>query len=425
MTWEKGREGVFLNAKEEKKAWDLRTVSIGVLWIGLGLLYILLTQENVSGSNMALMRPIGMATALYAAFVLIRFRLFPMKVYPELWLFGLYIVAACVPGFFLAADRAAHMHMARRLAQGFAMVVSVYAFLGLTRSSRPILWLLLGASLIFAALGLAGRITYYRVFRQTLGGLNANIYARTPMFGFLACLGLMNACRGWKRIAFVPALAACAYMLLVSGSRATILSWASGTAVYIALTAPREDLRGFYRKVLLPAAAGAAVLCVVVLLIRNPYQLKSFWTRATMFFSDGNHSTSSRLAAITEALRQFARHPVFGIGAYQFRTLTAGTLDLNHAHCDLAELLMAYGLVGTALYVACAFYGARGIVRTLRLQGLKNPPAGSMAATMAGLFVAYLVMGLGDITIYEMNCQFVWAALTACGMLNRLNGTAV
>ena len=414
-----------MNAKEGKQAWDLRRISIGVLWAGLSLLYILLTLENAAGSNMALMRPIGAATAVYAVFVLFKFRLFPKRVYPELWLFGLYIAAACVPGFFLAPDRAAHMGMAKRLVQGFAMVLSVYALLGLTRSARHILWTLLAAALIFAVWGLAGGITYYRVFRQTLGGLNANIYARTPLFGFLACLGLMNARRGWRRIAFVPALAACAYMLLVSGSRTTIIAWAAGTALYIGLTAPREDLRGFYRKVLLPAAVGAAALCFVVLLIRNPYQLKSFWTRAVMFFSDGNHSTSSRLSAIAEALRQFARHPVLGIGAYQFGTLTKDTLQLNHAHCDIAELLMAYGAVGTALYIACAFYGARGVARTLRLQGLKNPPPASMAAAMAGLFAAYLVIGLGDITIYEMNCQFVWAALTACGMLNRLNGTAV
>lgn len=402
---------------------DLRAVSEAILLFGLALVYILLCFQNAAGSLMVLTKPVGALTAAYAVFVMFKFRLFPAQIYPELWLYGLYILAACIPGFFIAQDKAAHIDMAMRLVQGLAMVGSVYALVGLRRSAKPVLWILAGGAAAYAVYGLTAGFEYYRVFRQTLGNINANIFARVPLFAVPAVLGLMNEHRGWKRLAFLPLLAACAYVILVSGSRTALLACAVGVAVYIALTCPRADLKKFYLRFLLPCAAAAAVLGVGYMLLRNPYMLKSILTRISMLFSDGNNSSSLRMDSIGKALSLFAQSPVFGIGAYQFSL--HNDIVLNHAHCDIAELLMAFGAVGTLLYCAAGYYGARGIVRTLRLEGLSQPPADSMAAAMASLFVVYIVVGLADITIYEVTCQFIWGALTACGMLNRLRGPAV
>lgn len=409
-----------------KKRPDLRTASIAALSCGLALVYLLLCFQNANGSLMVLTRPIGVLTAAYAAFVLIKFRLFPGQVYPELWLYALYILSACIPGFFIAQDKAAHADIAMRLLQSLAMVASVYALMGIAKSAKPILWILTLGAAAYAIYGLTVGFEYYRVFRQTLGNINANIFARVPLFAVPAILGLMNGYRGWKRVLFLPLLAACAYVLLISGSRTAQISCILGVCVYIALTAQREDLRRFYLRCLLPCVAAVAVLGIVYMVLRNPYMLKSIATRFVMIFQDGNGSTSLRMQSIRTALNQFAHHPVFGIGAYQFKLfpLQDGSV-LNHAHCDLAELLMAFGFVGTALYCLAGYYGARGIVRMLRFEGLKNPPADSTAAAMASLFVAYIAAGLTDITIYEASCQLIWGALTACGMLNRMRGTAV
>jgi len=406
-----------------KKKPGLKEISIGVLFTGLALLYVLLCFQNAAGSLMRLVKPIGALTAAYAVFVMFKYRLFPAQIYPELWLYGLYILAACIPGFFIAQDRAAHADIAMRLVQGLAMVGSVYALMGLSRSAKPVLWILVLSAAAYAVYGLTVGFEYYRVFRQTLGNINANIFARVPLFAVPAALGLMNEYRGWKRLLFVPLLAACAYVLLISGSRTALLACGAGVLVYILLTAKRPDLKKFYLRFLLPCAGAAAVLGIVYMAVFNPYMLKSIVTRFAMLFSDGNNSSSLRMESIMKALSLFAKQPVFGIGAYQYAL--HNDIVLNHCHCDIAELLMAFGLVGTLLYAAAGYYGARGIVRTMRLEGLKNPPAGSMAAAMASLFVIYIVVGLADITVYEVTCQFIWGALTACGMLNRLNGTAV
>lgn len=406
-----------------KKKPGLKEISIAVLFTGLALLYVLLCFQNAAGSLMRLVKPIGALTAAYAVFVMFKYRLFPAQIYPELWLYGLYILAACIPGFFIAQDRAAHADIAMRLVQGLAMVGSVYALMGLSRSAKPVLWILVLGAAAYAVYGLTVGFEYYRVFRQTLGNINANIFARVPLFAFPAALGLMNEYRGWKRLLFVPLLGACAYVLLISGSRTALLACGVGVIVYIALTARRADLKKFYLRFLLPCAAVAAAAGVGYMLLKNPYMLKSIVTRFAMLFSDGNNSSSLRMESIMKALSLFADSPVFGIGAYQYAL--HNDIVLNHAHCDIAELLMAFGLVGTLLYAAAGYYGARGIVRTMRLEGLSNPPAGSMAAAMASLFVIYIVVGLADITVYEVTCQFIWGALTACGMLNRLNGTAV
>lgn len=406
-----------------KRKMGLREISIGVLFVGLALVYVLLCFQNAAGSLMKLVKPVGALTAAYAVFVMFKYRLFPAQIYPELWLYGLYILAACIPGFFIAQDRAAHMDIAMRLIQGLAMVGSVYALMGLSRSAKPVLWILVLGAAAYAVYGLTVGFEYYRVFRQTLGNINANIFARVPLFAVPATLGLMNEYRGWKRLAFVPLLAACAYVMLVSGSRTALLACGVGAAVYIALTAKRADLKKFYLRFLLPCAAGVALLGAGYMVVKNPYLLKSILTRFAMLFADGNGSSSLRMESIGKALSLFAQSPVFGIGAYQYSL--HNDIVLNHAHCDIAELLMAFGAVGTLLYCAAGYYGARGIVRTLRHEGLANPPAGSMAAAMASLFVVYIVVGIADITIYEVTCQFIWGALTACGMLNRLNGTAV
>ena len=406
-----------------KKKPGLKEISIGVLFAGLALLYVLLCFQNAAGSLMRLVKPIGALTAAYAVFVMFKYRLFPAQIYPELWLYGLYILAACIPGFFIAQDKAAHIDIAMRLVQALAMVGSVYALMGLSRSAKPVLWILVLGAAAYAVYGITVGFEYYRVFRQTLGNINANIFARVPLFAVPAALGLMNEYRGWKRLLFVPLLAACAYVLLISGSRTALLACGAGVLVYILLTAKRKDLKKFYLRFLLPCAGAAAVLGIVYMAVFNPYMLKSIVTRFAMLFSDGNNSSSLRMESIMKALSLFAKQPVFGIGAYQYAL--HNDIVLNHCHCDLAELLMAFGLVGTLLYAAAGYYGARGIVRTLRLEGLENPPANSMAAAMASLFVIYIVVGLADITVYEVTCQFIWGALTACGMLNRLNGTAV
>lgn len=395
-------------------------MSIGVLFCGLAFLYVLLCFQNAAGSLMKLAKPVGACTAAYALFVLFRFRLFPAKIAPELWLYGLYILSACIPGFFIAQDRAAHVDIAMRLIQGLAMVGSLYALLGLCENARPLLWILVLGAVAYALYGIFVGFTYYRVFRQTLGNINANIFARVPLFAVPAVLGLMNEHTGWKRALFLPLLAACAYVMLVSGSRTALIACAAGVVVYIALTARRPDLRRFYLRYLLPFAGAAAVLGAGLILWKDPYLLKSIFTRFVMLFQDGNDSGSLRLSSIGKALELFAGSPVLGIGAYQFGL--HNEIGLNHAHCDIAELLMAFGGLGTALYCAAGWCGARGIVRMLRSESLSAQ--GSLAAAMASLFVVYIVVGIADITIYEATCQLIWGGLTACGMLGRLGKRA-
>ncbi len=136
-----------------------------------------------------------------------------------------------------------------------------------------------------------------------------------------------------------------------------------------------------------------------------------------MLFSDGNSSGSYRTEAAKLALDMFLAHPLTGVGAYQFASFSGETLELalNHCHCDIAELLMSFGLFGTLCYAGAAVFGVRGSIRLCR-----RPGADTMAAAMAALFLAYIVMGIGECTIYEVNCQMVWGGMLACGLLDRL-----
>lgn len=381
------------------------------------LLYILISLQNAGASLMAFIRPLGAVTGVLAAASLIGYRLFPKKVWPELWLYGLYIVAACVPGLFTAADRAAHIDMTMRFAQSFVMAASVYAAVGVARSVKPLLWMLILGAAAYLAVGLSGGFYFYRNTRQTIGNLNANQFARVPFFALMAALGLMNLYRGWKRLAFIPVLAGCAYMILISGSRAALLCCGAGVLAFIALTAREREYRRFYLKTFLPVCIGAAAVGAVVMYFTNIHLFHGIVRRISMLFSDGNGSGSYRVEAAKLALDTFLTHPLTGIGAYQFASFSGETLSgvLNHCHCDIAELLMSFGLLGTLCYAGAAVFGARGSIRLYR-----RADTNAMAAAMVALFLAYIVMGIGECTIYEVNCQMVWGGMLACGLLERL-----
>lgn len=409
------------------RAERFRSISEYILFFGVLAVYILLSLQNAGPSLMMFAKPAAALTAGYAVFALFRFKLFPAKVYPELWLLGLYTVFACVPGLITAQDAAAQRDMAVRLAEGFALTLAVYSLCGITGSAKRMLWVLLLGGAAYIVCALFGGLHYYRHFRQTIGNLNPNHFARVSLFAVFAGIGLMVEEASWKKWLFAPVILVCMYFVVASGSRTALAALAVGCVMYVILTWRRDDLRAFYLKVLLPVCAAGLVAAIAYFVIKQPYQLYSLRKRFVSLFSADDGTASTRFSSMLLALRQFITHPLFGIGAYQFSSVSEGVLaePLNHCHFDMAELLMSFGIFGFASHALAGFYGARGLVRTLKLNGASNPRAGALPVALTCLFAAYLILGIGDATIYEVNCMMVWGFLTACGMMNRMNGPSV
>ncbi len=407
-----------------KRKPDLKAISECILFLGVFSVYALLSLQNAGPSLMFITKPVALVTVLFAIFVLFRFRLFPAKVYPELWLLGLYTVLACVPGFFCAVDPAMHKDIAVRLAEGFLLVTAVYALTGLTGSPKAVFWALFLTGFVFTVISLCGGLDYWRRYRQTIGNLNPNHFARVALFAVFAGIGLMNEYKGWRRLAFIPVTLFCVYMVITSGSRVALAALLIGCTLYIILSWQRADLKKFYR-FFLPGCGILLLAAVGFFLIRQPYQLYSIWKRFLLLFNGDTAST--RFSGIVLAFRHFLSRPIFGIGAYQFGAISEGTLAkaLTHCHFDTVELLMSFGLCGFAAYAGAGFYGGRGLKRIICLNGCESPKLGSLPIALAALFAAYIVLGIGDATIYEVNCQMVWGFLTCSGMLNRMNGPAV
>jgi hypothetical protein len=82
-------------------------------------------------------------------------------------------------------------------------------------------------------------------------------------------------------------------------------------------------------------------------------------------------------------------HPLFGQGMFSYYTLSVGRAHDFHAHNLILDMLVNFGLVGTALITVFAVFAIRGFIRGLRIK-----PA---CALSLGVITASFVHGFTDI----------------------------
>ncbi len=123
--------------------------------------------------------------------------------------------------------------------------------------------------------------------------------------------------------------------------------------------------------------------------------VNTFWGQAFNFSSGA--SIEERQGTVSQALWQFAGHPIFGIGPGNFGpaiaerplvTPTAGWLIVNN---ETIELLTETGIVGLTLFVlvlAIVFFRSIRAFRAARDPYIKNVLAGLLAAFVA-VFIQY------------------------------------
>jgi O-antigen ligase len=223
----------------------------------------------------------------------------------------------------------------------------------------------------------------------------------TAAGAFLAIAGVIAAVRAMvcsrRRVLFLFALVACFAGVLATFSRGAILGFFSGTAfAWFALG------RGRARQLIFFLLASA--LAWGALLSDNP-------VRGYLRIGADLASVSpSRFDVWTAAFAIIRRHPLFGIGFYQFHEMSQGVEGFSntpaHPHNGILKALVEQGPVGAvayllfaAIFVKTAWRGVRSALGREHCWILAASGGAGIALFTQELFDAGLVIGGSSIAL--------------------------
>jgi hypothetical protein len=228
--------------------------------------------------------------------------------------------------------------------------------------------------------------------------------------GFLLASGALARAKGAARAYFLTTMAVMAAALLFSGSRASVVGFGAGLAVFVVLSWRDRGMR-------VPAA-----IAFVLVLIALPFALHD--TVAARFSSTSiDYAAATRARSEHIVLASLPSHP-FGLGLGA--TGAGGRRIGSGGHATLAvdnvyfAMLYQTGPVGFAIFVAL-----QGAFLFLIVRGARNAKSLALRATyvsMASLQVAMLVNGFwnqGAFT-YAPVAQVFWLLSGAIALPHRL-----
>ena len=113
-------------------------------------------------------------------------------------------------------------------------------------------------------------------------------------------------------------------------------------------------------------------------------------------------STSTRFDMISTGLQYFIQKPFFGYGLGNYRFISGYN---TYSHNNYTELLVSFGLFGTALYYAMHFYILGKSIKLIAKKGLRQNPA-IISFIIIGII---MIMDLGMVSYYEEFTQLLIA----------------
>ncbi|HKX91803.1 MAG TPA: O-antigen ligase family protein [Sphingomicrobium sp.] len=226
--------------------------------------------------------------------------------------------------------------------------------------------------------------------RFPLAGGNIRHIGHFSTIGAAAAAGSAAFHRGWARYAYWLAAAVMLSLSFWSGTRGSIVAlWAA----FVAGTVMIARLRSIGPWLALAASTAAGAL----LSLAGPTPNSLFGMRrlaATLDAPTADALASGRLAMWADAWAAFLRQPWFGYGQGQFPAVVESQRLFNQPHNILLQLLLQWGVIGTALALALAAYVAWQCRNALRSQSGIQAPAFLVAA-------AIFVMSLYDATLFH------------------------
>lgn len=179
------------------------------------------------------------------------------------------------------------------------------------------------------------------------GSLSGNVNTAGYCFGIVSLVVIWSYCMKRDRKKLILFLVLLVFMILTGSKKVTIVIMAD---LFLILVYRKGKITTW---ILLAIGLTAGVYC----LFNVPYLYEIMGVRIESMFLTllyGNdaslysYSTEMRGEMVQEAFRLFLHHPIFGGGYNYFASMTVTRYD--YCHCNYAELLCSFGVVGTMLY---------------------------------------------------------------------------
>jgi O-antigen ligase len=312
--------------------------------------------------------------------------------------------------------------------QLFALTVPAAALLAMVwagaAATRPVILLLLAVIMTSALLGLLQSIGpansllyFYRITNEGMGvGLFAN---RNHQAMLLACFfpllavwastitGSAESQRAKTAVALGLGLAVLP-LLFVTGSRSGLALAAVGIAsAFVVFRRPKAGFRARGQEKTRRIVGFLVAVTMVIMVLVAALSTRSVALQRMVENDPADDLRFQALPTITDAIATFFP---FGSGAGSFVQVykllepdsLLGPAYFNHAHNDLAEIALEYGMFGIALMIAAAVLWGVGVIRLWkrRRAGADRPDRAQIYG-WAGASIL-LILGLGSIVDYPL-----------------------
>ena len=198
--------------------------------------------------------------------------------------------------------------------------------------------------------------------------LSGNVNTTGLSFGILSTVVIWSYCMDRKRIKLLLFAALLLFMILSGSKKVTIVIVAD---LFLILAYRKGKVSTW---IFLAIGLAVGIYCI----FNIPYLYEIMGIRIesmflTMLYGDSaslySYSTELREIMVEEAFRLSRDHPIFGGGYNYFFAKTVTQYD--YCHCNYAELLCNFGVVGTLLFYSKHLSNLKTFVKELR-RGTEN-----------------------------------------------------
>jgi O-antigen ligase len=198
--------------------------------------------------------------------------------------------------------------------------------------------------------------------------------------GTAAAIGLGVQGRGLQQSLFVLAGGVCLSIAIWSGTRGTLVA-VPLALVLLLITFP--IVRSF--RTLFVVSTTSAIAILVAMQQSSPNSLYGFRRLATSVAAPNiNDLSSNRMAIWHDAWSSFLERPLFGFGEAQLTFIRPEIKgEFLHPHNFVLQLLLQWGVTGTALFAALVLIGVRACRSPVTDNAKLTIPAALVAFTLA------------------------------------------
>lgn len=277
-------------------------------------------------------------------------------------------------------------------------------------------WVVAGV-IIVGYIFITGGYSFGRLIRITAReGMNPNTLGVYLMFAVWAVLYLMSIKLREKKsvipsvITGIVFIALFLYVIIGTGSRKSfiasllvILFW----AVFAMIPTFREI--SIWKRLSSFVIAGAVIFFVYYRFGSTFSRISTTLTTRMQMISGENITDMHRFDLITDALRVFGQHPVFGVGWNNYRLYSFSS---QYSHCTFVEVLACTGVIGSVFA-----YLLWGMMISRIWTSVRHMINKTVGVNMIALLLVFLFINVVQIMYYNSSLLMIMHLLVAFALV--------